>query len=88
MLNPSSVNTCSTSHLSIMPSGPKPAPTNAAPPFCLTASESLEQFARMGIDTRPRSGKEARELRMMILEVKEYCMTRPAPVVAVERMVA
>jgi hypothetical protein len=71
-----------------MPSGPKPAPTNAAPPFCLTASETLEQFARMGIDTRPRSGKEARKLRMMILEVQEYCLTRPAPAVVDERMVA
>ena len=88
MLNPSSVNTYSTRHLSLMPSGPKPAPTNAAPPFCLTAAEILEQFNRMGIDTRPRSGKEARKLRMMVLEVKEYCQTRPAPVVAVERMVA
>ena len=88
MLNPSSVNTYPTRHLSLIPSGPKPAPTNAAPPLCLTATEILEQFARMGIDTRPRSGKEARRLRMMILEVKEYCQTRPAPVVADERMVA
>lgn len=77
-MNPSSVNTYPTRHLSLMPSGPKPAPTNAAPPFCPTASEVLEQFNRMGIDTRPRSGKQARELRMMILEAQEYCLTRPA----------
>ena len=68
--------------------GPKLATTNAAPPFCLTASEILEQFARMGIYTRPRSGKEARKLRMMVLEVKEYCQTRPAVAVVDERMVA
>lgn len=66
--------------------GPKLATTNAAP--SLSASEILEQFARMGIDTRPRSGKEARKLRMMILEVREYCLTRPAPAVVDERMVA
>ena len=77
-MNPSSVNTYPTRHLSLIPSGPKPAPTNAAPPFCLTASETLEQFARMGISTKPRSGKQARELRMMILEAREYCLTRPA----------
>ena len=45
-MNPSSVNTYPTRHLSLIPSGPKPAPTNAAPPLCLTASELLEQFAR------------------------------------------
>ena len=87
-MNPSSVNTYPTRHLSLLPSGPKPAPTNAAPHFCLTASEVLEQFARMGIDTRPRSDKQARKLHMMVLEVKEYCMTRPAVAVAAERMVA
>lgn len=87
-MNPSSVNTYSTRYLCLMTSGPKPAPTNAAPPFCLTAAEILEQFNRMGIDTRPRSGKQARELRMMIMEVKEYCLTRPAPAIAAERLVA
>ena len=74
-MNPSSVNTYSTRHLCLMPSGPKPAPTIAAPPFCLTASEILEQFARMGIDTHPRSGEEARYLRLQILEAQAYCAT-------------
>lgn len=44
-MNPSSVNTYPTRHLSLMPSGPKPAPTNAAPPFCLTALEGVMRVA-------------------------------------------
>ena len=52
---------------------PKLATTNAAP--SLSTSEILEQFDRMGIDLKPRSGEDARYLRLQILEAQAYCAT-------------
>ena len=70
-LNPTTTNTprLATSFLG----GPKPSTTNAAP--SLSASEILEQFDRLGMDLKPRSGEDARYLRLQILEAQAYCAT-------------
>jgi len=58
-MNPS---TYPTRHLSLMPSGPKPAPTNAAPPFCLTASELLDALIELhSAMAADQSGYEERD---------------------------
>ena len=72
-MNTNPANTIKTRPATSPLGGPKPATTNAAP--SLSASEILEQFNRMGIDTRPRSGEDARYLRLQILEAQAYCAT-------------